>query len=85
MEYRSLGCFRDLSVVEVRRVWSLGHQVHIPKGWSLILEPGQGDGVHLILSGTMEVIESGDDSSSAVRERYSAGCPWPGSRSGRLS
>ena len=78
MEYRSLGCFCDLSVVEVRRVWRLGQQVHIPQGWSLILEPGQGDGVHLILSGTMEVIESGDELSERGAGEVLRGLPQAG-------
>ena len=85
MEFRSLDCFRDLSVVEVRRVWGLGQQVHIPQGWSLILEPGPGDGVHLILSGTMEIIESGDEVSERGPGEVSAGCPRLGSPSGPLS
>jgi len=63
MEYRGLPCFRDLNVQEVRRVWALGEQVHIPSGWSLMLERGVEDNVHLLLSGTMLVNLSDGDSS----------------------
>ena len=78
MEFRSLDCFRDLSVVEVRRVWGLGQQVRIPQGWSLILEPGPGDSVHLILSGSMEIIESGDEVSQRGPGEVIRPLPPPG-------
>ncbi len=57
MEYRSLLCFRDLSVQQVRRVWGLGQQVHIPRNWSLIIDSGAEESVYLVLSGLMQVTD----------------------------
>ncbi|MGD9960560.1 hypothetical protein [Nocardioides sp.] len=53
IEFRSIECFRDLSVADVRRVWGHGEHVQIPEGWSLIWETGPVDNVYLVLQGSL--------------------------------
>jgi hypothetical protein len=64
IEFRGIECFRDLSVSDVRRVWSRGEHVQIPRGWSLIWETGPVDNVYLILQGTLTLTSGAGEEST---------------------